>query len=444
MRASREDSPDAATIRRAAVEREADYASNSNSLSSERIKGGFGSGLSAARNLNLFMFGSLYFAQGAMVAYFNNFQKPYLNSLGIHANVIGLLSSLLLVPFILKVVIGLVSDRVNLFGLGYRKPYILLGLLLSIVMMGMASMVRPDLYLSLFGVLLFSAALGMALFDTAADGLAIDITEPKSQGTVQASMVAGRAVGLIVISWFCGALAERQNYSSILLVIALCLLIPLVRIIRFREPNKGTLKKDFQWGALKQLLTPRVLLFCAYIFAAMLIMWGGINGLVTYYISRDLGATPSQVGNYGALVGVGSVAGAFAAGLALDRWDERLPAYLAVLGVTIIAVLLGLTTQMSLIYPLGVVWGVVFGFQQTVLVALAMRLTDVRVPASMFTIMMTIANIGLTVGDGLTTSLTDNLGFIKIFQILAAANLLLIPLIWLLFKMMRRSEASAA
>ena len=44
------------------------------------------------------MFASLYFVQGAALAYFRNFHKPYLSRFGIDPDVIGLLSSILLVP----------------------------------------------------------------------------------------------------------------------------------------------------------------------------------------------------------------------------------------------------------------------------------------------------------------------------------------------------------
>jgi hypothetical protein len=56
---------------------------------------------------------------------------------------------------------------------------------------------------------------------------------------------------------------------------------------------------------------------------------------------------------------------------------------------------------------------------------------------------MTIANIGLTVGEGVTTSLTDDISFSVIFWLLSAVNLLLIFGLWILFKLMR-SENSLA
>ena len=44
---------------------------------------------SRSRWFRLSMFGVLYFVQGSALAYFRNFQKPYLDSLNIDADVIG-------------------------------------------------------------------------------------------------------------------------------------------------------------------------------------------------------------------------------------------------------------------------------------------------------------------------------------------------------------------
>jgi hypothetical protein len=51
-----------------------------------------------SRWFRLSMFGLLYFVQGSALAYFRNFQKPYLDRFNIDADLIGLLTSILLVP----------------------------------------------------------------------------------------------------------------------------------------------------------------------------------------------------------------------------------------------------------------------------------------------------------------------------------------------------------
>ena len=88
-----------------------------------------------SRSFRYLMFGMLYFVQGIIVAFTGNFAKPYLNSFNIDADLIGLLFTLLLVPFIFKIFYGMLSDRVNLFGRGHRLPYIVVALIISIIMM---------------------------------------------------------------------------------------------------------------------------------------------------------------------------------------------------------------------------------------------------------------------------------------------------------------------
>jgi PAT family beta-lactamase induction signal transducer AmpG len=83
---------------------------------------------------------------------------------------------------------------------------------------------------------------------------------------------------------------------------------------------------------------------------------------------------------------------------------------------------------------MGVLWGIAWGFQETVFVALAMDLSEARIAASMFAIMMALSNLGTAVGEGLATSLTDNIGFSAVFLSLAAFNAIPFLVLWMLFK----------
>lgn len=129
-----------------------------------------------SRRFRLTLFGMLYFVQGTAVAYFRNSQKPYLRGLGVDADIIGLLTTILLLPFVFKIFIGLPSDRVNLAGWGHRRPYIVAGLLLAAIAFFAAGFAKPDHNLVLFSVMIVLGSFAVTLFDSTADGLAIDIT----------------------------------------------------------------------------------------------------------------------------------------------------------------------------------------------------------------------------------------------------------------------------
>ena len=73
-----------------------------------------------SRNLRLSLFGGLYFTQGVTLSFILTFNILYLGEAGYGPGEVGLLQGLLLVPFILKIFLGILSDGVNLFGLGHR------------------------------------------------------------------------------------------------------------------------------------------------------------------------------------------------------------------------------------------------------------------------------------------------------------------------------------
>jgi predicted MFS family arabinose efflux permease len=98
------------------------------------------------------------------------------------------------------------------------------------------------------------------------------------------------------------------------------------------------------------------------------------------------------------------------------------------------AALISLAPGLNALLGLGLAWGVAWAFQETVFFALAMDLADTRIAASMFAIMMAISNLGTAVGEGVATGLTDNLGFIGVFWLLAAVNLATLPVLWGLFR----------
>jgi len=385
------------------------------------------------QRFRLTMFGALYVVQGVGLAYFRNFQKPYLDGLGVDANTIGLLTLILQLPFVLKIFIGLVSDRVNLLGLGHRKPYILLGLLLAALSFGGAAFALPDRHLGTFSLLVILGSFSVTLFDSTADGLAIDITPRDQQGRVQGVMVAGRAGAFILLSLAFGGIVQRYGYQPVFLAIGAAMLLPLAWVVVLREPAERDATARFEWSAFRELGRPRFLWFAAY---AVIYSVGsfGVDGLVSYFLSLEFGAAESVVGRYGAMRGLGAVAGAVVGGLLLDRISRRWSALGATVAITVGAILLGLAPTAGAVVALGLVWGVIWALQETVFFALAMGIADARIAASMFAIMMGVSNLGSAVADGAATALSDDLGFRGVLLGLAAINLVTLPALGRLFR----------
>ncbi len=83
--------------------------------------------MSTSRSIRYTMFGLLYFAQGAILSYFTALNALYLLSFDLTMSQVGIFSAIALTPFVLKIFLGMLSDKVNLLGRGHRKPYISLG-----------------------------------------------------------------------------------------------------------------------------------------------------------------------------------------------------------------------------------------------------------------------------------------------------------------------------
>lgn len=163
-----------------------------------------------ARILRYSLFASLYFAQGAVFSYYTALNALYMRSFDLSMSKIGILGGLAMIPFVLKIFLGMLSDRVNLLGLGHRKPYILIGLTLQTLTLLVIPLIQPA---QRYGLFLLAALLlmgGMALYDTCTDGLALDSTPPEEQGTIQGLMVGARALGMVLVAAVLGTVADRS------------------------------------------------------------------------------------------------------------------------------------------------------------------------------------------------------------------------------------------
>jgi len=382
------------------------------------------------------MFGAMYFVQGVIQAYQLNFFKPHMDAEGIDPDRIAVVASLALLPFVFKWLYGLISDRWALFGRGHRVPYMLIGLVGCAVAFFAAYFIDPGASFPVLAAMVLTATFFMALFDTTADALAVDVADPKDHGRIQASMTGGRAAGLVLISLAFGFIADAAGYQAIFLVISGLLLVPLWFVSRVREPAQRTPAHTFDRRALRVMLQPRYLLLSLFLIFAWF-FFQGIDGLVTYYMSDTLESSSRTIGIYGTLKGAGMVIGALAVSRIVARLGRTAAALITVGAVLGGGLMLSAIHSEKALLAVAALWGIAVGLQWTSYVTMEMGVTDTRIAGAMFAILQTMGNIGIGAGEGVATALTDNLGFPALFRILALANLALIPLILLVTRRFR-------
>ncbi|MCJ7694212.1 MAG: hypothetical protein MUO40_02200, partial [Anaerolineaceae bacterium] len=112
------------------------------------------------------LFGSLYFTQGTILGYFAALNALYLLDKGLSMTNIGIFGTIALIPFVLKIFLGMLSDKVNLFKMGHRKPYIYIGLAVQYLCLVAIPFVDPKTSYWGFVAIAFTLQMGMALYDT--------------------------------------------------------------------------------------------------------------------------------------------------------------------------------------------------------------------------------------------------------------------------------------
>jgi len=356
--------------------------------------------------ISLLFFGSLYFLQGAVLAFIINFQKPFLSAQGVSREQIALLTSSMLFPFIGKIFLGALSDRVSWGRWGRRKPYIVLGLGLSGVSYLALGFVDPAPQFKLYFFLSVLATLGLALFDTTADGMAIDKTQETDQGLVQAAMLAGKSLGLILFSFLFGAVVQDYGVRFTFWTLSVLTIPIVIACLFYSAPDRS----DDQM-VIAEMEPPARPLVSAFfwLFALYGVVYSitsfGVDGIMTLFMDQDLHLPARDLGMFGSLRGVGSLIGALLAGATLRKFKKGQIAYFSLVLLALAAYANSMMTA-NAYWMWALAWGLAWGVQETTFVTLAMALSIGRWSATMFALLMMFSNIGTSGGEAIATTLS--------------------------------------
>ena len=392
-----------------------------------------------SKTIRLILFASLYFTQGTILGYFSSLNALYLLDNGLTMTDVGIFSAIALIPFVLKIFLGMLSDRVNLFGRGHRVPYILIGLAVQLICLLAVPMLNPARQYWLFVALAFLLQLGMAFYDTCTDGLALDTTPVDEQGQIQAFMVGGRAVGTIVAASLVGLLAQHVSWSAVFWSLALLTLLPLPFVLLVREPERKS-DERFDWKAFAAFKRwPVIAVGLAGLVVFLVIV--GAQQQVNPFLTEELGVSLSQIGMITSLWGVGIVLGSMIASALMKKLPVKKAFLLMVASITVSLAALSIFVRarfgLELAIGLVILYGIAYGLGQTITFALCMRVVDSRIAASMFAILMAFTNVGQGIGLALSGALADAAGFRVTLLVFAFLPFIALPLAPTLFRQER-------
>ena len=331
----------------------------------------------------------------------------YKEDLGLTIVQVQFLASMSIIPWSIKPIYGLVSDRAPVFGFR-RKPYLFLaGILGSVGYLSLATWVQ-DFRGALISVLIY--AIGFALADVIVDGIVAERSRSqKEAGKLQSICRASLLGGGLIVAYISGVLVEVIGARNVFLVTAILPLFTSVFAIIITEEKAKkisfsameTLKKVF--GALnKEIVLAALFLF----------VWRATpssGGALNYYVIDEFGFTPEF---FGRLVVISRVMGIVGV-LVFRKWLLSIPMRKLLTGIILASVILSLPS-IGLVYG----WYEYLGMSPQLfaiadelisaplteigflpLMVLVARICPKGIEATMFALLASIMNVGLAVSD---------------------------------------------
>jgi predicted MFS family arabinose efflux permease len=236
---------------------------------------------------------------------------------------------------------------------------------------------------------------------------------------------------VVFIAGTLGLLAQLTTWTVAFWTLGLITLVPLVLVVQMREPERPP-ERAFQWKAFRAFGRRQVIALALLGVLYSLII-NGTNEIVNPFLEDQFGISLLMAGLYTAVWGMGVVLGGLTGGRLTDRIGHKRAAQGALVASLAAILALALIGDPLMAWPIVFLFGLAFGYYETVYFATAMDVTDPRIAASMFAILMAVANIGTGVGFAVSGMLVDRIGYQWTFVATALLNLLALPLIPAIF-----------
>jgi len=184
--------------------------------------------------------GCVYFLQGALGL--TAVALPiYLRNSGLSIREITTLTSLAAIPWVIKIIYGLISDTIPLFSYRRKSYLILFAIFACVGWWGLA--VLPGLKFFVFLALTLSN-LGLAATDVITDGYIVEHSESEKSHIFQSIAWGFRSFGAIISGYLGGWMTEHIAPQKIFMIASF--LPVLVIIISFNLVERKFLKSPFQ------------------------------------------------------------------------------------------------------------------------------------------------------------------------------------------------------
>ena len=357
------------------------------------------------------LFTSLYFAEGIQLSITIVLVPLYLLQNNISPAITTIAASMVMIPWALKFIFGWIVDSFRTIN---KKQYALLGGISSSIALFILALINPATSLLFFILILFLAQSGIGILDVSMDAWAITETTKKERGKINGSMMAGFFTGTAIGSALLTTIAEQTSFPLAFITAGIIiLLIMFIPAITKKPQEQPRQKKLFKIVASE--FKKKATLSLALLLPIISINSGIITLAGPLFMNLTLSLTVAQVGLITTLFTITRVIGSLTAGSLSDTLNRQQALISIVLASIIFSASLILVTNwitMSIIYG---ILGFLNGGLFTVLLATSMDITNAKVSAFQFSILISVMNAGELIGELISGPLISSLGFTRMF-----------------------------
>ncbi len=391
-----------------------------------------------------------YFVQGINQSMFTTIIPIYLFYLlspaPVDAGQIASMMSIILLPFGVKFIYGILSDKIGFKNLGRRKPWIIGASFLSgLIWIIFPFILTPNNAMSLVTILGIVIVIGVAMADTAIDGLILDLYPKERLGRVQGICWGFRSVGiiaggplLVVLILLTGGTTEMIfiGLGIAMMGFSFTTLIVKERIETIKVNAKENLKIIF--GKRKNWKVYIFSLFNAFcdgvVFVLIplfiLIQWGLVGAAGA---SMDLIGDPTQQELYAPqafvafIIGLGVITGAIIGGRMADLRSRKRSVYISLI-ITSISFLL---FMIPIVWPVLIIFAFLLGssagWRNSAFSAVIGQESQLypEMDSTYYATCNSFVNLGSTIGLELTSILIGVLAGLQAFWIYAIVFLVM-------------------
>jgi len=262
--------------------------------------------------------------------------------------------------------------------------------------------------------LMFIGHVGIAFLDVSADAWAIEITHENERGKINGAMFTGQFAGLAIGSILLAMIANISGYNTAFIIAGLIIIIIVIYplfvkyIIISKEHQKvgSLLVKEF-----KKKTTQLIALFAPIVAISYGFLQFAIPLFSKIILNLDIAQIGVIVGINSAMIAVGSLIG----GGITDKFGRKTSLYIFIGMSIFFSALLIMSTSWQILAFFYGVFGFLIGGYTTAISTMCMDITNPKIGATQYSLLMSLFNIGELAGAMVVGSLIVLLGFSRVF-----------------------------